>query len=88
MNEKGVELEKVASVLGYSLLPIVILSGVSILVSLSGTIGLVVSGLSVLWCAFSASGMFVSVLDMKEQRLLVAYPVGLLYSAFAMVTVF
>ncbi|KAJ3252927.1 hypothetical protein HK103_001073 [Boothiomyces macroporosus] len=67
---------------------IVILSGVSILVSLSGTFGLVISGLSVAWCAFSASGMFVSVLDMKEQRLLVAYPVGLLYSAFAMVTVF
>jgi protein YIPF5/7 len=32
--------------------------------------------------------MFVSVLKMHEQRLLVAYPVALLYASFALLTVF
>lgn len=32
--------------------------------------------------------MFVAVLQLQEQRLLVAYPVGLLYSIFALLTVF
>jgi len=32
--------------------------------------------------------MFVNVLNMHNQRLLVAYPVGLLYACFAMLSVF
>lgn len=40
-------------------------------------IGYLLSALSIGWCSFSASGIFVSVLQMSEQRLLVAYPVGL-----------
>jgi hypothetical protein len=51
-------------------------------------IGLFGSAVTVIWCANSASVMFISVLQMKEQRLLVAYPVGLLYSAFAMAAIF
>ena len=54
----------------------------------SGPIGLGASSLAVLWSAYSASSMFVSVLEMTEQRLLVAYPIALLYSAFAIVTIF
>ncbi|KAI8610706.1 hypothetical protein BC830DRAFT_1144530 [Chytriomyces sp. MP71] len=53
----------------------------------SGTVGLIMSALSVFWCTYSASLMFVTVLSMSEQRLLVAYPVGLLYSAFALLVV-
>lgn len=54
----------------------------------SGFIGYVLSILSVLWCTYSASGIFVTVLRMSQQRLLVAYPVGLLYGFFALVSVF
>ena len=43
---------------------------------------------SILWCTYSASTMFVTVLSMKDQRLLVAYPVGLFYACFALMTVF
>ncbi|TPX73976.1 hypothetical protein CcCBS67573_g04758 [Chytriomyces confervae] len=42
---------------------------------------------SVCWCTYSASLMFLTVLSMSEQRFLVAYPVGLLYSAFALLVV-
>ncbi|KAJ3300844.1 hypothetical protein HK104_000038 [Borealophlyctis nickersoniae] len=87
MSETGIDGYRTASVLGYCLLPMVLLSMISAL--LSGHVaGLILSALSVLWCTHSASLMFVTVLSMSEQRLLVAYPVGLLYSAFALLAVF
>ena len=50
--------------------------------------GYLLSFLSVLWCTYSASGIFVSVLQMSQQRVLVAYPVLLLYGCFALLSVF
>ncbi|KAJ3243220.1 hypothetical protein HDU77_010503 [Chytriomyces hyalinus] len=87
MSENGMDSARTASVLGYCFLPMVLLSSLSILLHLSGTVGLVMSIVSVCWCTYSASLMFVTVLSMSEQRLLVAYPVGLLYSAFALLVV-
>eukprot|EP00842_Homolaphlyctis_polyrhiza_P006153 jgi/Hompol1/6539/HPOL_005011-RA len=84
MSETGIDGYKTASVLGYSLLPMVILSSISIMFELHGPIGLFLSSLSVLWCTFSSSTIFVTVLSMTDQRLLVAYPVALFYSAFAL----
>ncbi|OZJ06299.1 hypothetical protein BZG36_00683 [Bifiguratus adelaidae] len=55
---------------------------------LHGTIGVILSVLAIAWCTMSSSGMFVSVLHMSEQRFLVAYPVGLFYASFALMTVF
>lgn len=74
--------------LGYCLLPMVMLSIASTLLNLTGLVGLVLSGLSIVWCTYSASTMFVTVLSMKDQRMLVAYPIGLLYAVFALLTVF
>jgi len=54
----------------------------------SGPIGLIASALAIIWCTYSSSTMFVTVLQMSEQRLLVAYPVGLLYVCFALMTIF
>lgn len=54
----------------------------------SGMVGYVLSTLSILWCTYAASGIFVAVLQMSHQRLLVAYPVGLLYGCFALISVF
>ncbi|KAI8588808.1 hypothetical protein BDZ88DRAFT_174853 [Geranomyces variabilis] len=89
MSESGIDGYRTASVLGYCLLPMVLLSSIATLLKLSGHIvGLVLSVLSVLWCTYSASAMFTAVLSMRDQRLLVAYPVGLLYSAFALLAVF
>jgi hypothetical protein len=54
----------------------------------SGILGYVLSLLSIIWCTFSASGIFVAVLRMSDQRLLVAYPVALLYGCFGLLSVF
>jgi protein YIPF5/7 len=54
----------------------------------SGMLGYLLSSLSIVWCTYAASGIFVAVLRMSDQRLLVAYPVGLLYGCFALLSVF
>lgn len=108
MSEKGIDAYRVASVLGYCLLPMVGVAALSVVVKLeyarlflifpqtlilhslfcSGSIGFVLSILSILWCTYAASGIFVAVLRMSDQRLLVAYPIGLLYGCFALLSVF
>ncbi|KAM6502227.1 Yip1 domain containing protein [Amanita muscaria] len=88
MSEKGIDAYRVASVLGYCLLPMVGMSAVSVMVSLDGMFGYLLSTIAILWCTYAASGIFVAVLRMSEQRFLVAYPVGLLYGCFALLSMF
>ncbi|XP_040274854.1 protein YIPF7 [Bufo bufo] len=78
----------VASVLGYCLLPMVILSCFAILFSLQGIAGSVLAAAVIGWCSFSASKIFITTLAMEGQQLLVAYPCALLYGLFALLTVF
>ena len=106
MSEHGIDTLRAASVLGYCLLPMVILSCLSIVLPLQyaitmlvgllliirlicrGIAGLILGSASVLWCTITSSNMFVTALSMKDQRVLVAYPVGLFYTCFALMTVF
>ncbi|KAH7874741.1 Yip1-domain-containing protein [Lentinula edodes] len=88
MAEKAIDAYRVTSVLGYCLLPMVGVGGISVAMTLDGLFGYVLSLVSIIWCTYSASGIFVAVLRMSDQRLLVAYPVGLLYGCFALMSVF
>jgi len=88
MSERGIDAYRVVSVLGYCLIPMVGVSAVSVAMTLDGTFGYLLSLISILWCTYAASGIFVAVLEMSDQRLLVAYPVGLLYGCFALLSVF
>jgi len=88
MAEQGINAFRVMSVLGYCLLPIVGVGALSVVVTLDGLLGYLFSSLSVLWSTYSASGIFVTVLRMSDQRLLVAYPVALFYGCFALFSVF
>lgn len=88
MSPTGIDAYRVSSVLGYCLLPLVITSLASIGLNLDSIVGYVLSITSIFWCAYSASGIFVSVLQMQNQRYLVAYPVMLFYASFALLTVF
>jgi len=88
MSLSGVSIGCVVSVLGYCLLPIVGLSGLSVLFSLSGVMGNILTGAAVAWCTLSSSKLFTTALEMKSQQLLVAYPCGLLYGVFALITMF
>ncbi|XP_014389703.1 PREDICTED: protein YIPF7 isoform X1 [Myotis brandtii] len=88
MSSSGVSYGCVASVLGYCLLPMVILSSGAVFFSLQGTIGTVLALVIIVWCSLSASKIFISALDMEGQQLLIAYPCALLYGLFALLTVF
>lgn len=88
MSEIGVDIYRIISVLGYCLLPMVLLSGVSVLFSLDGAFGFIVSLGIIAWCTHSAASMFVAVLGNADQKLLVFYPVGLVYTCFALLTIF
>ncbi|XP_036056083.1 protein YIPF7 [Onychomys torridus] len=88
MSSAGVSYGCVASVLGYCLLPMIILSSCAIFFSLQGTFGTVSAMLIIIWCSLSASKIFISALAMEGQQLLVAYPCALFYGLFALLTVF
>jgi len=88
MSENGIDIHKTASVLGYCLLPMVLLAGLAVVINMNAVMGYTLAFLSIAWCTYSSSFMFVTLLSMKDQRLLVAYPVGLVYTCFALMTVF
>ncbi|XP_015259739.1 PREDICTED: protein YIPF5-like [Cyprinodon variegatus] len=88
MSSLAVSYGCVASVLGYCLLPIVVLSTFAVFFSLQGFLGTVLALLAICWCSFSASKIFISTLAMQEQQMLVFYPCSLLYGLFTLLTVF
>eukprot|EP01133_Synstelium_polycarpum_P015093 gene15093-17868_t len=51
-------------------------------------LGYILIFVAIAWSTYSASKMFVKTLTMIDQRILVAYPVGLLYTGFALITAF
>ncbi|XP_066572948.1 protein YIPF5 isoform X1 [Amia ocellicauda] len=88
MSMTGVSFGCVASVLGYCLLPMIILSSFGVLFSLQGLMGIIITAFIIGWCSLSASKIFISALAMDGQQLLVAYPCALLYGVFALISVF
>ncbi|CAJ0589777.1 unnamed protein product [Cylicocyclus nassatus] len=86
--DKSISFVCTASVLGYCLLPMALLSLITAVLSFKGIFGYSVSALAVLWCSSSSSKLFVIALNMNHQRLLVAYPCVLLYSVFALLAIF
>uniref|UniRef100_A0A8C1SDL1 Protein YIPF n=2 Tax=Cyprinus carpio TaxID=7962 RepID=A0A8C1SDL1_CYPCA len=88
MSMTGVSFGCVASVLGYCLLPMIILSSFGVLFSLQGMLGIILTAAIIGWCSFSASKIIISALAMDGQQLLVAYPCALLYGVFALISVF
>ena len=79
----------VVSVLGYSILPLLLLATLGIFVSINSyAFGSLITLISVVWCTLSSSRIFAHSLDMKSQQLLIAYPCGLVYGIFALLTIF
>jgi hypothetical protein len=50
-----------ASVLGYCLLPLVLVAMLGILVPLDGLFGYLLTSLAIMWCAYASSSMFTAV---------------------------
>lgn len=84
----GLDTWRVCSVLGYCLLPVLLLAAVGVLFSLRGLFGCVLAALTVAWATFSSTRLFDAKLLLRDQYWLVAYPVMLLYSTFVLMTMF
>ncbi|SCU97232.1 LAMI_0F09318g1_1 [Lachancea mirantina] len=79
---------KTASILGYCFLPLCFLSLVGIFCSLNNVLGYVLGLLFVCWCTWSSSGFFTAVLQLSNARVLIAYPLSIFYSVFALMAIF
>lgn len=89
MSQKGgIDMYRTASVLGYGLIPVVIMAFLGIFVSLQSTFGTVVAAGCIFWSTATTSRFFAAANSMSAQRWLVAYPVGLFYTCFSLLTVF
>lgn len=89
MSSTGnITLSSVASVLGYCLLPVVVLAGLSIFTTLKGPIGMMIAALAVGWATVSASRLFSAMSGEEKQRLLIAYPCLVLYGVFTLIVIF
>ncbi|KAL0124860.1 hypothetical protein PUN28_006607 [Cardiocondyla obscurior] len=75
MSTSGnITLSSVASVLGYCLLPMVVLAGLGVFTTLRGLMGLVLAFMAVAWASLSASRLFSTMSGEEDQKLLIAYP--------------
>lgn len=83
-----ITLSSVASILGYSILPIVWLSVPGIFFSLNNKMGIVLAGSAVLLSTTAASRIFCVMTGDQNQRYLIAYPCGLVYVIFALLVLF
>ncbi|KAJ2897571.1 Protein transport protein yip1 [Zalerion maritima] len=81
-------LARSASVLGYCLLPLVATSLVGIATPMNSPMGISLTTVAIMWCTYSASGMFCAVGRMRGMRGLVAYPLGLFYVGFGIMGIF
>lgn len=87
-QREAIDMYRVMSILGYGLLPILLLAFVNIFVSLKGVMGLCLAPVCIFWSTATASRFFAVAITMNNQRWLVAYPVGLVYALFVLITVF
>mmetsp|Transcript_12890 Transcript_12890/g.20664 ORF Transcript_12890/g.20664 Transcript_12890/m.20664 type:complete len:227 (+) Transcript_12890:322-1002(+) len=89
MSENAsIDFYRTMSILGYCLLPLVSLAALHIFISLKGVFGFILAAVTILWCTIAATRFIEATLDMRHQRYLVAYPLMLFYSCFALITVF
>lgn len=79
---------RTASILGYCFLPLCFLALAGVFHSLDNTIGYSLALMFVCWCTWSSSGFFTTVLQLHNTRVLVAYPLVIFYSVFALMAIF
>eukprot|EP00434_Breviolum_minutum_P041844 symbB.v1.2.037227.t1/scaffold5437.1/size27202/1 len=87
-QKEGIDLYRTMSILGYGLIPIVFLAIFGIIVSLKSSFGSIMAAICIAWATASSSRFFAIAIHMEDQRWLVAYPVGLVYTFFTLITIF
>ncbi|KAF7804309.1 protein YIPF5-like protein [Senna tora] len=85
----NLDLHTCTSVVGYCMLPLVILSALSLFLPQGGIVSLALAALFVLWSTRASTGLLVSLADGgDESRGLIAYACFLIYTLFSLLIVF
>lgn len=87
-KERGILLYNTISVLGYCMIPIVILSFISVFLDMKGIVGGILCFLVIIASSISASRFFEIALNNSNQKWLIFYPVCLFYTCFVLVSIF
>lgn len=87
-QNKEIGFFSVVSIMGYGLLPIIVLATIAVVLSMRGYLGLICATLAMLWSTYTSSRFFEKAMAMYEHRLIIAYPVGLFYASFILLTIF
>ncbi|KAL5545874.1 hypothetical protein UlMin_005561 [Ulmus minor] len=85
----NLDLHTCTSVVGYSMLPVVILSAASLFVPQVGVLRFAIAAVFVLWATRVCTGLMVSLADGgDEHRGLIAYAALLIYTLFSLLVIF
>ena len=87
-KNSGILLYNTISVLGYCLIPIVLLSFIAVFMDMKNFVGGIFAFLAIVLASLNASRFFEIGLDMYSQRWLIFYPVALFYTCFVLVTIY
>ena len=87
-KNNGIILYNTISVLGYCLIPIVLLSFLAVFLDMKNILGGVLSIVAIVLSSLNASRFFEIGLEMYSQRWLIFYPVALFYTCFVLVTIY
>jgi hypothetical protein len=87
-KERGILLYNTISILGYCMIPVVILSFISVFLDMKGILGGILCFLVIIASSISASRFFEIALNNSNQKWLIFYPVCLLYTCFVLVSIF
>merc|ERR1712151_202524 len=87
-QHQGIDLYRTLSIIGYGMMPHVVLSVIGIVLNLKSTLGVVLSTVAVLWSTASSSRFFALFVHMQQQRWLMAYPLLLCYTFVTLLIVF
>ena len=87
-KNSGILLYNTISVLGYCLIPIVLLSFIAVFMDMKNFFGGIIAFLAIVLASLNASRFFEIGLDMYSQRWLIFYPVALFYTCFVLVTIY
>jgi hypothetical protein len=89
----GISFWSVASILGYSLLPVNGLAAFKLLLVNNPfwklhTFLRILAVITIAWSTIASTRLFEQGFGFRDQRYLIAYPIALLYSAFVLITIF
>ena len=87
-KNNGIILYNTISVLGYCLIPIVLLSFLAVFLDMKNILGGILSIVAIVLSSLNASRFFEIGLEMYSQRWLIFYPVALFYTCFVLVTIY